>query len=350
MSELPSAKLNAVTLAGNIPVAVTLELTRRCPLGCLHCYLPETRGRAGACRELTTGQWKRIISQLAGAGALYLVFTGGEPLLRPDLPELCRFAKGLNLDVRIYSTGLGLTPALAAELKAAGVSAFELSFYGRPAVHDAVTGVKGSFGGSLASARLLKKTGIKVKLKTPLMKKNISQAGWVRALAAREGFTISFDPVITAANDGNKAALAQRLAGRALASALKRFPAPVAPSSMPPVNRSPQAADILCGAGRNVCAVSPAGGLYPCLQLQVKLGDLTRKEFQVIWRDSAWLKKWRSAGLKELRGCAGCVSADFCSRCPGVSFAEEGDVFAPNKPACEMAKAYKMMHTRAVVS
>ena len=188
MPDSPSARLNSLTLAGNIPVAATLELTRRCPLSCLHCYLPETRGRVRAGAELTTAQWKSIISQLAGAGALYLVFTGGEPLLRPDLAELCRFATDLTLAVRIYSTGLGLTPAQAEEFKKAGVSAFELSLYGGPSAHDAITGVKGSFKRSLAAARLLKKAGLKVKLKTPLMKDNFLQAGRLRALAAREGF------------------------------------------------------------------------------------------------------------------------------------------------------------------
>ncbi len=329
-------------------MAVTLELTRRCPLNCLHCYLPETRGRAKAGRELTTAQWENIISQLAGAGALYAVFTGGEPLLRPDLARLCRFATGVNLDVRVFSTGLGLTPALAAEFGKAGVSAFELSFYGRPATHDAVTGVKGSFTRSLASARALKKAGVKVKFKTPLMKLNLPQAGWLKALAAREGFEISFDPVITAANDGNKAALAQRLTGRSLAKAAELAgPAAASAQFTPPASGRPgPEPDFLCGAGRNVCAVGAGGELYPCLQLQVELGDLARKKFAAIWRASAWLKRWRSAGLKDLKGCAGCAHIDFCSRCPGVSLLEEGDLFAPNKPACEMAKIQKKLRGR----
>ena len=344
MSETPSARLNSLTLAGNIPVAVTLELTRRCPLRCVHCYLPETRGRAEAGRELSTGQWENIIGQLAGAGALYLVFTGGEPLLRPDLAGLCRFAKSLNLEVRVYSTGLGLTQAMAAKFKKAGVSAFELSFYGGPAAHDAVTGVKGSFGRSLASARLLKKAGLKVKLKTPLMKTNFSQAGWLKALAAREGFEISFDPVITAANDGNRSALALRLTGRRLEKAVSSLgPSAISPQALLTAGPSPLAADILCGAGRNVCAVGAGGELYPCLQLQVKLGNLTRKKFQAIWRSSAWLKKWRAAGFKDLKGCAGCADSDLCSRCPGVSLLEAGDALAPNKPACEMAKLQKKL-------
>ncbi len=345
----PAASLNALTLEHNIPAAVTIELTRRCPLACAHCYLPETRGRAGAAPELTAAQWKAVLAQLAGAGALYLVFTGGEPLLRPDLAELCRHAKGLNFDVRVYSTGLGLTPALAAEFKKAGVSAFEISFYGRPAAHDAVTGLKGSFLRSLKAARLLKKAGIKIKLKTPLMKKNLAQAGWLKALAAREGFGISFDPVITAANDGEASALKLRLSGKQLADAVRLYGEKPSASSVPaPLSSHLSAFDFLCGAGRNVCAVTPGGDLYPCLQLPVKLGNLARDKFSVVWKRSAWLKKWRSAGAADLVKCVSCRELEFCSRCPGVSFLEEGDVFAPNVPACTLAKAARRQAEKSV--
>jgi len=331
----PSAALNALTLERNIPVSVTVELTRRCPLSCLHCYLPETRGRAAAGPELDTRQWAGILRQLAGAGALYLVFTGGEPLLRPDLPELCSIAKKLNFDVRIFSTGLGLTAGLAARLKASGVSAFELSFYGRPAAHDAVTGLEGSFRRSFAAARLVKRAGLAVKIKMPLMKKNVSQAAWLEKLAEKEAFGISFDPVITPANDGNKSALPLRLSGPRLAKAVKLYGGSLPYAASP--GAVPSSADFLCGAGRNVCAVGPDGLLYPCLQLPVALGCLTREKFSRLWKNSGWLKNWRSAGLKDLEGCSGCRDLAFCSRCPGVSFVEEGDVFAPNKPACEMA-------------
>lgn len=320
-------------------------------MACRHCYLPETRGRAKPTRELKTAQWKRILAQLAEAGALYLVFTGGEPLLRPDLAELCAYAKELRFDVRIFSTGSDLTPELASEFKKAGVSGFEISFYGKPALHDSVTGVKDSFKRSLAAARLLKAAGIKVKLKTPLMKKNAAQAVWLKELAKTEGFEISFDPTITSANDGDNSALKLRLSGPKLAKAVKflspspdlrssifdlRFPSPDPRSSIPD-SRSP-ILDFLCGAGRNVCAVGPGGELYSCLQVPVKLGDLTKRKFADIWKNSPWLKKWRRAGVKDLKGCVSCADIDFCSRCPGVSLIEEGDILAPNRPACEMAK------------
>ncbi len=340
----PSARLNALTLSRNIPVSATLELTRRCPLSCRHCYLPETRGRARAGRELNAAQWKKVLKQLASAGSLYLTFTGGEPLLRPDLEELCSFAKGLSFDVRVFSTGLGLTPRRASALKKAGVSAFEMSFYGRPEVHDVVTGLKGSFGRSLAAARLLKKAGIKVRVKVPLMRGNLAQAGFLKGLARREGFGIAFDPVITAANDGDRAPLSLRLRGADMAKAVKLLGQP--PEAQPRLEAQPPTEaepplDFLCGAGRNVAAVGPDGTLYPCLQLPVPLGNLARSGFQKLWNNSGWLKKWRSAGEKDLKACARCPDAPYCSRCPGVSLVEEGDIFAPNAPACALAATYR---------
>ena len=333
-----AAKLNALTLAGNIPVSVTIELTRRCPLACAHCYLPETRGRAARGKELSAAAWGKILRRLADAGGLYLVFTGGEPLLRPDLPELCRRAKALNFDVRVFSTGLGLTKNKAAALKKAGISSFEISLYGRPGTHDRVTALKGSFRRSLAAARLLKRSGVRVKIKSPLMTLNTGQAGWLKKFAAGEGFGIAFDPVVAPANDGDKAALAYRLSGRLLAAAVERLSVPPGGPGLAeaqgPVLPAP---DFLCGAGRNVCAVGPDGELYPCLQLPVPLGNLSRAPFSALWKNSRWLKKWRSAGLKDLKVCAACPDLDFCSRCPGISLLEAGDIFAPNAAACALA-------------
>jgi radical SAM protein with 4Fe4S-binding SPASM domain len=344
MPELsPSAGLNAFSLERNIPLSVTIELTRRCPLKCLHCYLPETRGRAAAGAELGTAAWKKILRDLASAGGLYLAFTGGEPLLRKDLPELCAFAKELNFDVRVFSTGLGLTPRLARGFARAGVSAFEISFYGPGPVHDAVTGTPGSFSKTLAAARTLQRAGVQVKMKVPLMKLNLGRAGWLRKLARAEGFRISFDPVITPANDGDRSALAQRLAGAGLARAVKLLSGPAAAGGAEQAG----AADFICGAGRNVCAVGPGGELYPCLQVQVGLGRLRGGNFASLWKKSAWLKKWRAAGVKDLKGCAGCAKAEFCSLCPGVSLLETGNLFAPNAAACELAGIRKGLSGRA---
>lgn len=349
-----AARLNDLTLRRNIPAAVTIELTRRCPLACAHCYLPETRGRSRvrAGRELSTLQWKKILDQLAEAGSLYLVLTGGEPLLRPDLVELCLYARELNFDVRIYSSGLGLDCAMAGALKKAGISAVELSVYGRPAVHGKITGHPGSFRATMASAKMLKKAGIAVKLKTPLMKSNFKDLRWLLGLAKRNDCEIAFDPVIAPANDGDKGNLRLRLnktdlaevigmlkkhtlQGRKAQSVRHKSQVSGRPSSLIP---DPLSFDFVCGAGRNVAAIDPYGNLSPCLQLPVKLGNVLKIPFSVLWKASPWLQKWRVLKTGDLKQCRDCADLSACNRCPGVSLLEEGDVLAPNRSACEMAE------------
>ena len=333
-----AARLNELTLRDNIPAAVTIELTRQCLLACAHCYLPETQGRSRARtgRELSTAQWKKILDQLAGAGAIYLVFTGGEPLLRPDLAELCLYAKKLKFDIRIYSSGLGLTSDMAAALKQAGISAFELSVYGRPAAHDKVTGRAGSFSETMTAAELLKKNGIAVKLKTPLMRSNFKDLPWLLRLAKHNGYGISFDPVIAPANDGDKTNLSLRLRKPDLAAVMNTLSSLIShPSSL---ISHPSSLDFLCGAGRNVAAIDPYGNLSPCLQLPVKLGNVFKTQFKELWQTSAWLKKWRALKTGDLKECRDCARLSSCNRCPGISLLEEDDVLAPNRSACEMAE------------
>ena len=73
-----------------IPVAVLLELTHRCPLQCPYCSNPLELDRAST--ELSTEEWKKVLSELAEIGVLQVHFSGGEPTARKDLVELVRHA------------------------------------------------------------------------------------------------------------------------------------------------------------------------------------------------------------------------------------------------------------------
>jgi MoaA/NifB/PqqE/SkfB family radical SAM enzyme len=109
-----------------------VELTERCNNACLHCYinLPEVDARAQA-RELTTPEWKDVIHQAAGLGALSIRFTGGEPLLRPDFAELYEHARRSGLRVKLFTNARPLTPELAALFaRIPPLEAIEVTVYG----------------------------------------------------------------------------------------------------------------------------------------------------------------------------------------------------------------------------
>ena len=332
MKESVAAALNRLTLERCVPLSAQLELTWRCPLRCRHCYL----GPAPKWRELSAAEWRSALRQLKGLGCLFLVLTGGEPLLRKDLPELCRHATKLGFDIRIFTTGLGLSRGLLKELAGCNVSGFELSFYGRPATHDAVTGLPGSAGATLAAARLAKNNGFKVKLKTPLMKPTLGELAFIRKLARREGFGFSLDPVLTRPAGGEQSLRKLRVSGAKLKALL-------ADRDLNPLVKNglglSDPASPVCGAGRNTVNISPYGQVRPCLQLNVPLGNLRKKKLRAVWKDSAWLKRWRRVRAADIKDCAGCAAADYCSRCPGVSLLETGKIDRPYPTACLLAKS-----------
>lgn len=325
------AGLNRASLAGNIPLTAAVEITRRCPLSCVHCYLPETRRRARPGRELSAARWLKVFRDLAGLGSMNLVLTGGEPLLRPDLPEIAGGAAALGFGVTVFTTGLPASAAKLRALKKAGVSCFELSFYGRPAVHDAITGLKGSQRRTLAAAVRMKRMGFKVKLKCPLMAPNAGEAPYILRTAREEGFGYSFDIALAPGNDGDKASLSLVLPAGRLEKLLRL------PALRPEPNPERGGADLVCGAGRNTVAIAPDGTVYPCLQLPLALGNAAKTPLSRIWRGSPRLRWWRSLRRTRLKKCRSCRLWGICPRCPGLAWLEDGDLMGPSSQACRTA-------------
>jgi PqqA peptide cyclase len=117
-----------MTAATQSPLALVAELTHRCPLHCVYCSNPlELEHRSN---ELSTEIWSRIFRQAAAANVLQVDFTGGEPLIRPDLVDLVRAARGSGLYVSLITSGLPLDEARLDALIAAGLDHFQLSFQG----------------------------------------------------------------------------------------------------------------------------------------------------------------------------------------------------------------------------
>ena len=119
----------------------------------------------------------------------HVVFTGGDPLKRPDLLRIIRFAGALELPVAVApSATMAVTGALARELKQAGVSAISLSVDGPAAAqHDAARGVLGCFGWTLAAAAHIRAAGIPLQVNTLVTGENVRQLEDIAALVGRTG-------------------------------------------------------------------------------------------------------------------------------------------------------------------
>ena len=108
------------------PLWLLAELTYRCPLHCVFCYNPVDF--AARSDELATEDWLRVLRQGRELGAVQLGLSGGEPLLRDDLETIVAEARRLGYYSNLLTSGVGLTPARAAALHAAGLDHVQLSF------------------------------------------------------------------------------------------------------------------------------------------------------------------------------------------------------------------------------
>jgi pyrroloquinoline quinone biosynthesis protein E len=108
------------------PLWLLAELTYRCPLHCVFCYNPVDYAEQG--NELSTEDWMRVLRQGRELGAVQCGLSGGEPLVRDDLELIVAEAHRLGYYTNLLTSGVGLTPARAASLKAAGLDHVQLSF------------------------------------------------------------------------------------------------------------------------------------------------------------------------------------------------------------------------------
>jgi Fe-coproporphyrin III synthase len=149
---------------------VVWNVTRRCNLRCVHCYShSEDRDYGG---ELSLQEGKALIDDLADFGSPVVLFSGGEPLIRPDLPELVRHAISRGMRAVLSTNGTLITGAIAEELKDIGLSYVGISLDGLEKVHDAFRRVPGTFRKAMAAIRNCQDVGLKVGLRFTINKRN----------------------------------------------------------------------------------------------------------------------------------------------------------------------------------
>ncbi|MDD2599649.1 MAG: radical SAM protein [Kiritimatiellae bacterium] len=150
---------------------VVWNVTSACNLKCTHCYA----ATEGAPDELRTDEALAVIDDLAGFGVPVLLFSGGEPFVRPDILTLAKYAVSQGLRVVFSTNGTLINAELAAEIKTIGASYAGISIDGMEEVHDRFRVCKGAFQQSLNAIRLCREAGVKVGLRVTMTKENVGE-------------------------------------------------------------------------------------------------------------------------------------------------------------------------------
>jgi MoaA/NifB/PqqE/SkfB family radical SAM enzyme len=152
---------------------VVWNVTRKCNLKCVHCYAQATE--EALADELSTDEGKALIDDLAQFGAPVMLFSGGEPLVRKDLPELAAYAVDKGMRAVISTNGTLITPSVARTLKSIGLSYVGISLDGMQGINDKFRGVPGAYDKALDGIRNCQDAGIKVGLRFTINKFNVGE-------------------------------------------------------------------------------------------------------------------------------------------------------------------------------
>jgi radical SAM protein with 4Fe4S-binding SPASM domain len=336
-----------------VPMNMHLELTYRCNEQCVHCYCVVEHGKEAAAREreLSTAQWIRVLDELADLGGLYITLSGGEVFVRSDFFEIVEHAKARGFVYRVYTNGIGLTEKRVRRLAELDPLTVELSIFSAdPAVHDAITRVPGSFARLLRGVRQLKEAGLRVYLKTVVMKPNVAGLAEIRQLGRDlDVFTHLFTCEVSPRIDGdphrpaeyqlNEEELYAYLSNETWRKQLSPLPA----GNPEEVAHQRQS----CGPAVNGGCIDPYGNLFPCVAFRVPLGNVRERSLRDVWfspppaiRDLMAIETY--ADLPE---CRSCELNGFCNRCHGDNMLErDGDWKACHPRARMVATAERRLY------
>lgn len=174
----------SVAQAYGIPLAVLLELTHRCPLQCGYCSNPVEMERAG--NELTTDEWKKVLTELAEIGVLQVHFSGGEPSVRKDLVELVRHANDLGLYTNLITSAVLITKERLTEIADAGLAHIQISFQANdPVLANRIGGFKNGHAKKLEVAQWSRELGLPLTVNAVMHRQNLHQLREMIGLAVQ---------------------------------------------------------------------------------------------------------------------------------------------------------------------
>jgi radical SAM protein with 4Fe4S-binding SPASM domain len=288
---------------------------------------------------MSTEQWKKTIAEIKTAGCLYLLITGGEPLLRDDFAAIYTYAKRQGFLITLFTNGTLVTGEMAKLFRQLPPRRIEITLYGASAaIHDRITGVPGSFVRCLHGVETLLDSGINVALKSVLMTLNLNEFSAIEKLAQSYGVSFRLDAAIFPSFNGDRSVLDLRVdPAQAVA---REFANPEALGKLREFLKRFHASEMEdlypCSAGTTIFHIDPCGYLYPCLMVRKLSYPLLNGSFQQGWNENiSRIKEIKSGADSE---CRGCKQRLLCGYCPGFFELENGTEHIPSPYLCSMGK------------
>ncbi len=340
-----SLNLHRRVATQRVPIAGAIEVTRRCPLRCLHCYNNLPMGEQKARRnELSYEEHCRILDEITEAGCLWLLYTGGEIFARKDFLDIYTYAKKKGLLITLFTNGILITSEIADYLAEWRPFSIEITLYGRtPETYEQITGVKDSYERAIKGIQVLRQRRLPLKLKTVVMASNKHEIWEIKRFVEEElGLEFKFDAMINPCIDCSQRPLAVRLSPEEVVEFdvkdpkrmaewrrfAEKFNGPIHP---------PEHLDELyhCGGGINSFAIDPYGVLRVCVLSCGGAYDLRKGSFRDGWENALFEERFKR--ISRETKCVSCEIKAMCGMCPANGGLENRDAEEPVDFLCQVA-------------
>ncbi|MBU4533102.1 MAG: putative heme d1 biosynthesis radical SAM protein NirJ2 [Eubacteriales bacterium] len=320
---------------------VSWNTTNACNLACAHCYRD---AGARAKDELDTREGKALIDEIAKAGFKIMIFSGGEPLMRPDIYELIAYASEKGLRPVLGSNGTLITPEVGRKLVEAGARAIGISIDSvDPEAHDRFRAMPGSWQAAVDGMKNCQAVGLPFQIHTTVMDWNYEETEALTDLAVGLGamahhvfFLVPTGRGKDIENTTLREVEYEKLLRRIL-NKQKQVAIELKPTCAPQFMRVADQVGVEtrfkrgCLAGLSYCLINPVGEVQPCAYMQAKIGNVRETPFSELWRNAEVFKRLRTRAYSGR--CGSCDYGDRCGGCRARAEYYHGDYMA-EEPWC----------------
>lgn len=316
---------------------VSWMTTNECNLKCKHCYQDANTKQEN---ELSTSEAFTMIDQIAKAGFKIMIFSGGEPLLRPDIFDLVAYATSKGLRPVFGTNGILITEEVAHRLKECGAMAMGISIDSLdPAKHDDFRGLENAHALTLQGIENCKKAGLPFQIHTTVVDWNRGEicdiTDFAQELGAIAHYVFFLIPVGRGVyiKETSLEVMENEELLRAIMAKQAQTSIDIKPTCAPQFTRVAKQMGVDtrfsrgCLAGLTYCVIGSEGIVRPCAYMLEEAGDVRKTPFDEIWRNSKVFNTLRTQAYSG--ACGTCDYKDGCGGCRArAAYYHEGDIMA----------------------
>ncbi|MCW2278472.1 putative heme d1 biosynthesis radical SAM protein NirJ2 [Heliophilum fasciatum] len=321
---------------------ISWNTTNQCNMFCDHCYRD---AGAKASEELSTEEGKSLLDEIAKAGFKIMIFSGGEPLMRPDIVELVQHATNLGLRSVFGTNGTLITLEMAQNLKKAGAMGIGISLDSMDKQkHDTFRRYPNAWDEAVEGMKNCRAAGLGFQIHTTVMDWNRHEVHALTDFAVEMGavghhtfFLVPTGRAVSIEEESLKAEAYEEILTEILEKQ-KTVDIELKPTCAPQFMRiaKEMGMDMRynrgCLAGTHYCIISPKGIVQPCAYLNIPAGNVRETPFSQIWKEAPIFKELRTLAYKG--GCGSCKYKYACGGCRARAYYYHNNDFMAEEPWC----------------